>query len=252
MSAYAISKSTPRYITVAQTLMKDIETGKFPVGGLLPTETEICERFGISRYTAREAVRQLADLGMVTRRAGVGTTIKSKGVNARYVASISDPSELFEFTKQTRVELLAADAVRIQGEWLKLLPDAAGQSWPRFMSLRYPSGGKEPLAYVETLIHPSYEGIRDRIHKPGQLVYRLIEDLRGERIHALRQEVSCVALPKKMAELLNARPGSPALRVLRYYLGADESLLSVAVNTYPQDRFKIVSRWDLNWHADQH
>ncbi|NML44826.1 GntR family transcriptional regulator [Ramlibacter sp. G-1-2-2] len=252
MPAHAISKSVPRYITVAQTLMQEIEQGKFPVGGMLPTEIEICERFAISRYTAREAVRQLTDLGLVTRRAGVGTTIQAKSVNARYTASISDPSDLFAFTKQTRVQLLGEDQVEIKGEWLKVLPDAAGQSWPRFTSLRYPAGpgGKEPIAYTETLVQPSYAAIRDRIHRPGQTVYQLIEELRGEKVHALQQEITCVSLPKKIAELLHAKPGAPALRVLRYYLGADESLLSVAINTHPQDRFKLTTRWQLNWNAE--
>lgn len=250
MPAHAISKSVPRYITVAQTLMQEIERGKFPVGGMLPTENEICERFAISRYTAREAVRQLTDLGLVTRRAGIGTTIQAKTVNARYTASISDPTELFAFTKQTRVQLLGEDQVEIKGEWLKILPTAAGQRWPRFTSLRFPGGaGKEPIAYTETLVQPAYAAIRDRIHRPGQTVYQLIEELRGEKVHALQQDITCVSLTKKIAELLHARPGTPALRVLRYYLGADESLLSVAINTHPQDRFKLTTRWQLNWNA---
>lgn len=249
MPLHAISKAVPRYISVAQTLMREIEKGKFPVGGMLPTETELRERFGVSRHTAREAVRQLADLGLVTPRAGIGTTINSRSVNARYTANVSDPSELVAYTEQTRVELLGEDTVAVKGDWLKVLPEAAGQAWPRFTSLRYPSGGEEPIAYVETLVHPAYEAIRDRIHKPGELVYRLIEELRGERVNALRQEIGCVALPRRIAGLLQVRAGSPALRVLRYYLGADESLLSVAVSTYPQHRFTLVSRWQLNWNA---
>lgn len=251
MPPHPVSKSVPRYITVAQALMQDIEGGRFEVGGMLPTETDICERFAISRYTAREAVRQLTDLGMVTRRAGVGTTIRSKSVRAGYTASISDPTELFAFTAtQTRVVKLGEDKVRVTGAWTKVLPDAEGQEWPRFTSLRFPkSGSREPIAYTETLVQPAYGAIRDRIHKPGQTVYQLIEELRGERVHALKQEISCVALPKKIAELLKARSGAPALRVLRYYLGGDESLLSVAINTYPQDRFKLVTRWELNWNA---
>src|SRR5688572_12145983 len=100
MPTTASSKSVPRYITVAQALMQEIESGKLPVGGMLPTEVEICERFGISRHTAREAVRQLTDRGIVTRRAGIGTTIRKNAVNARYTASISDPSELIAFTRQ--------------------------------------------------------------------------------------------------------------------------------------------------------
>lgn len=243
------SKSVPRYLQVAETLVRDIGKGKFPVGGMLPTETEICVRFGISRYTAREAVRQLTSVGMVTRRAGVGTTVNARTVSARYTANISDPTELFAFTKQTRVEMLSEDRVHIRGDWLKILPDAAGEHWPRFVSLRYVTGGKEPIAYTETLVQPAFESIRDRIHKPGQTVYQLIEELRGERLHALKQEITCVALPRKIAELMHARQSSPALRVLRYYLAADDSLLSVAINTYPQDRFKLTTRWQLDMKA---
>ncbi len=250
MPTHAVTKSVPRYITVAQALMQDIEEGRFKVGGMLSTETEICKRFAISRYTAREAVRRLTEVGMVTRQAGIGTTIRSKSVQARYTATISDPTELFAFTTGTKVRLLGEDAVPIKGEWLKILPDAGGQVWPRFTSLRYPKGEtREPIAYSETLVQPAYGAIRDRIHKPGQTVYQLIEELRGERVHALKQEITCVSLPKKIAELLHAKPGAPALRVLRYYLGGDESLLSVAINTYPQDRFKLVTRWQLNWSA---
>jgi DNA-binding GntR family transcriptional regulator len=250
MPLLSVSKTAPRYITVAQTLMQDIESDRYKVGGMLPTETDICERFAISRYTAREAVRQLCDLGMVTRRAGIGTIIQSKSVRSSYTASISDPTELFAFTTRTRVQLLGEDMVPIKGEWLKVLPDAHGQVWPRFKSLRYPKGDpNEPIAYTETLVQPAYGAIRDRIHKPGQTVYQLIEELRRERVHALKQEISCIALPRKIADLLKARPGTPALRVLRYYLGGDESLLSVAINTYPQDRFKMITRWQLNRNA---
>ena len=242
-----IRKPLPRYLAVAETLMREIGKGKFPVGGMLPTETEICERFGISRHTTREAVRQLTQLGMVTRRAGVGTTINNQRVSARYTASISDPSELFAYAQQTTVKMLLEDRVTIKGEWLDVLPDAGGQTWPRFVSLRYPAGGSLPIAHTETLVHPAYEAIRDRIHKPGQTVYGLIEELRGEHVHALRQEISCVALPGRIADLLEARKGTRALRVLRYYLAADESLLSVAINNYPQDRFTLTTHWQLNW-----
>lgn len=246
MSDPAPGKSEPRYLAVARTLIREIEAGTLPVGGMLPTEMEICGRFGISRHTAREAVRRLTELGMVTRRAGIGTTIRSKPVEPRYTASISDPADLFAFTRQTRVQLVDEDRVLVRGEWLEILPGVEGQAWPRFTSLRFAKGNPEPISYTETLVHPDYEAIRDRIHKPGQTVYQLIEQLRGEKVAALRQDITCVALPRRMAALLHARAGSPALRVLRYYLGADDALLSVAINTYPQDRFRLTTRWQLD------
>jgi GntR family transcriptional regulator len=235
----------PRYQLVAQALMRDLEKGKFKIGSLLPTEMEICERFGISRHTAREAIRRLTDAGLVSRRAGIGTTIKAQTVSERYTASVSDPGELIAFTLKTRLDLLAFDRVDIQGELAEILPQAVGQLWPRFMLRRFVADSDVPIAYAEIIVHPDFEAIREQIHKPGATVYRLIEKLRGKPAVELQQEISCIALPRKIASLLGAPAGTPALRVLRYYLGEDESLLSVAINTYPRDRFKLTTRWRL-------
>lgn len=244
-----IAHTPPRYLVVAQALMRDIEQGKYKVGSMLPTEMEICERFGISRYTAREAIRRLTDVGLVSRRAGIGTTIKAQTASSRYIASISDPTELFAFTRQTRLEVLSDDLIKITGEWARILPEAQGQIWPCFTALRYMEGSDDPIAHTRILVHPAYADIRDRIHQPGATVYRLIEDMHGEHIAELKQDIGCISLPKGIATLLNARTGSPALRVLRYYLGSHENLLSVAVNTYPQDRFTLTTRWRLDWGA---
>ena len=43
----------------------------------------------------------------------------------------------------------------------------------------------------------------------------------------------------------------PALRVLRYYVGQRDALMSVSVNTYPHDRFNLSTRWRLDWDKKQ-
>ena len=75
----------PRYARVAQSLIEDIAAGKFPVGSLIATEADLCERFGVSRNTARAALAVLSDMGLVTRHAGIGTFVRSLTADARYV-----------------------------------------------------------------------------------------------------------------------------------------------------------------------
>ena len=50
-----------RYLQVARALRKEIVDGVYPVGSQLPTEHQLCERFSVSRYTVREALRRLRD-----------------------------------------------------------------------------------------------------------------------------------------------------------------------------------------------
>ena len=244
-----LGTNLPRYRVVAQALIRDIERGRYQVGDMLPTEAQLCEQFGVSRYTVREAIRRLTDAGLITRRAGVGTTVKARAARSRYTASVSDLTELFAFTRQTHLQILSEHWVKDRARE-DLPPDLAGRRWLCFTALRFAKDAAEPLAHVQMLVHPAYEAIRDNLHKPGITVYRLIEDLHGERIVELRQQIGCTAVPRKVAGLLGVKAGSPALRVLRYYYGANEELFSVAINTYPQDRVNLTTRWQLDWNAD--
>ncbi|HEX6414643.1 MAG TPA: winged helix-turn-helix domain-containing protein, partial [Burkholderiales bacterium] len=64
-----------RYERIAQALEARIASGTVAVGDPLPTEAELCRKYGVSRYTAREALRTLRDAGLITRRPRAGTTV---------------------------------------------------------------------------------------------------------------------------------------------------------------------------------
>ncbi|MBO0684496.1 MAG: winged helix-turn-helix transcriptional regulator, partial [Candidatus Dormibacteraeota bacterium] len=48
------------YLQVADQLRERILTGKLVAGERLPSEAELCEQFGVSRSTIREALRILS------------------------------------------------------------------------------------------------------------------------------------------------------------------------------------------------
>lgn len=60
---------------VADQLEGLITGGDISVGDRLPTESGLCESFGVSRTVIREAVAHLKSLGLVEARRGVGTTV---------------------------------------------------------------------------------------------------------------------------------------------------------------------------------
>ena len=57
--------SEPLYLQVVRALKEDIVSGVYPIGSQLPTEEELCERFSVSRYTVREALRRLREDSLV-------------------------------------------------------------------------------------------------------------------------------------------------------------------------------------------
>ncbi|NKZ04350.1 GntR family transcriptional regulator [Actinomadura latina] len=55
----------PTYERIAADLRALIENGSLPVGSLLPSESRICERYGVARFTVRRALEQLEAAGLV-------------------------------------------------------------------------------------------------------------------------------------------------------------------------------------------
>jgi GntR family transcriptional regulator len=68
----------PIYKQIADSLQRDIETGKFAEGDQLPTEQEISEDWGASRSTVRDAIKQLTTKGLVEAHPGQGTFVRRK------------------------------------------------------------------------------------------------------------------------------------------------------------------------------
>ncbi len=54
-----------------------IVAGEFPIGTPLPIEPVLCEMFGVSRTTIREAVKALEAMRLVEVRQGSGTSVRS-------------------------------------------------------------------------------------------------------------------------------------------------------------------------------
>lgn len=68
-------KRTPRYEQIAAYLRGLVAEAK--PGDRLPSDAELCERFGVSRMTARQAVQVLSSEDLVVRRRGAGTFVAS-------------------------------------------------------------------------------------------------------------------------------------------------------------------------------
>jgi GntR family transcriptional regulator, histidine utilization repressor len=61
------------YARVKQHLHAALAAGQYPPGALMPSESELVARFGVSRMTVNRALRELQADGLVERLQGVGT-----------------------------------------------------------------------------------------------------------------------------------------------------------------------------------
>lgn len=82
-----ISSSSTKHSELAAELRKEISAGRYGREGRLPSESKLVERFRVSRPTVAQALRTLAEEGLITRRAGSGTYAKPPGPPTEAVAT---------------------------------------------------------------------------------------------------------------------------------------------------------------------
>ena len=73
-----VTQAQPKFLTIYNTLYEEIQMGKFPGGESLPTEKVLCESFGVSRMTLRQAIKLLTEDGVVESIRGKGHFVVSQ------------------------------------------------------------------------------------------------------------------------------------------------------------------------------
>jgi GntR family transcriptional regulator len=67
----------PFYFQLSELLEQEIASGRWERGVRLPSEPELCDHFGVSRTTVRQALARLEQEGLITRDRGRGTFVAS-------------------------------------------------------------------------------------------------------------------------------------------------------------------------------
>ncbi|MGB7447492.1 MAG: FadR/GntR family transcriptional regulator [Ornithinimicrobium sp.] len=73
----SLERSRPMSVRIAEHVVDRIQSGEFPLGMRLPSETELARQFGVSRPSVREALGALQFVGYVDSVRGSGTRVIS-------------------------------------------------------------------------------------------------------------------------------------------------------------------------------
>lgn len=71
-------QGTTAYSRAVERIKGLVESGEIAPGGKLPSERKLAEEFGVARSSVREAIRSLADQGVLVSRQGAGTFLADR------------------------------------------------------------------------------------------------------------------------------------------------------------------------------
>jgi GntR family transcriptional regulator len=234
-------KAKPRYSEVADQIRLQIMTGRYPIGSLLPSETDLRAEYSVSRHTIREATRQLSMSGLVSPEHGRGVRVvankDAKPINVVF-GSMEGIERYGRMTHLVDVHFRTIAADESLAHDMRCAP---GDDLLHIQSFREPRDPTTPTgtAWNETYVLGMFSSIAKEVETWSGPIYSLIEQRFSERVVFIRQEVTALNLKARVAQKLKVRPGVAGLQVKRTYINADGQPLLIGVNTYVGSSFTL-------------
>jgi len=228
----------PRYQELADDLRAAILRGDFPEPDNFPTESVLCARYGVSRFTVREALRALQTEGLIQRRRGSGTVIQPAAARGGALHQpLSNVGEILQYARDSRYHFTALGEAGLPKSIAVQLGIPAGGKWLHFRGLRIRADQAEPVSLTEAFIHGDYADAAERIEPDEATIFQQLERLAGVTIARVTQDIQAVPATAAIAEALGVPRRSPCLRILRCYLDAEGKMLEISSSHHPGDRF---------------
>jgi GntR family transcriptional regulator len=221
----------PRYLTIEHALRAEI--ARLQPNDPLPTEAELCRRFGVSRMTAREGIRRLVDQGLLYRVRGRGSFVARAPVHRQ-------PGRLLSFSEEMR-----ARGLRPSSRVLEVAQQLAEPDQARSLGLaegarvivirRERLADGAPMAVERTLLIPDCAAVLGADLEQGSL-HAALEEL--GRVPALaRGTVTPQAATAEDAAAFDVPPGTPLLVETRVVYDGDYTPIELTETRYSPTRF---------------
>jgi GntR family transcriptional regulator len=237
---YALDKNlaVPLYHQIKNILMAGIESGEWEPGQQIPTETSLSERFGVSKITVRQALRDLVDLGYIRREQGRGTFVSKAKLS-------QGPRELTSFSEEMRRHNLPAQTKvleqRIQGAdaaVAEALHIAIGQ--PVIILKRLRIAACEPMGIQTAHIPAGLTPGLVELNLENVSLYEVLESRYGLFPASAREAYTAVLAEAEEAALLGIDLHSAALAVRRVTFLPSGDPLELVNSIVRGDRYRVV------------
>ncbi|MEW6860745.1 GntR family transcriptional regulator [Trueperella pyogenes] len=223
----------PLYQQIFAPIAQLIKSGGLLPNQLLEDEISMAQRLNISRPTARRALQELVDAGLLVRRRGVGTRVTPSHVH-RQLALTSLNDDLIRAGHTTRTEVLKYQIHLASAEEVEMLNCALDEELVTVQRLRWIDD--HPLAILNntipsriapTLTELSRFGLYESFSKHDVVPASAVQTLGAKNA------------TKAEADLLNVEPGMALFTMQRTAYDAEGKVIEQGNHVYDAQQYKM-------------
>ncbi|AJA70968.1 MULTISPECIES: GntR family transcriptional regulator [Erwiniaceae] len=198
------------YATVRQRLLDDIAQGVYQAGQQIPTESELCTLYNVSRITIRKAISDLVNDGVLQRWQGKGTFVQSKKVENALLTVSGFTDFGVSQGKPTREEVIEQECMNADPFCERLNIPGSSDIF-RLMRVMYLDD--EPLFIDISWIPLSRYPAFDTIYTAGASTYKLFQEKFDTRVVSDKKTIDIFMATKAEAQRLKCELGEPLFRI---------------------------------------
>jgi len=240
----------PLYHQLKTVLLEKLKLGEWKPNEQLPTEDELGAQFGVSKATVRQALRDLAQAGLVRREQGRGTFVAEHRVQFGPRQLNSFTEEMRDFGLQSESRVLSQTVEAAGGELVDQLRVA--ERSPVFRLLRLRLAGGEPMGLQTVYIPCEFAPSLFDTDFGSASLYETLERVHGLTLDHAIQKHFAVAISREEAALLNVAEGVPALGGVRLTFSRDGRPIELTRSIMRGDRYQIQLKLVRVSHRSSH
>lgn len=240
MSSVPFHSSIPLYHQIAKALQQRAAAGRLGPRGEIATEGALCDEFGVSRSTIRQALGVLKQSGILRSRRGVGTTLLAAVPQRTLTRSHGDPLHGALGSEPRIVELGRAVPPAAVANFLGLAEDSNA-----FRLVRVHDLDRTPLSVVISWLPPALARGVTRSALRKRSLHDLLQKTSGRALKRSLHSIRVARTDARIASLLGIALTDPVLYIQSCAYFADGSPARWTDNYFVEDRYQYTA--EMQW-----
>jgi len=237
----------PLYFQLKNIIENQISSGELKPGEKVPSENTLCERFQVSRTTARQAITELVNSGKIIRAQGRGSFVAQYPINKPPYRLTGFSADMKKQGFKPSSKILEFKVMLPTPEIARMLRIGPSDAIIFINRLRYVD--KVPMGIEYTYMpFNRFPGLMDEDFENNSLYETLINKFNTvpSRIAISIEPVNC---DNNLSNLLQAKNDTPILHMADITFDQNERLIEYSTCYYRGDRYSF--QVEINKHQNE-